>query len=434
LASPSKRKVHSFLLFFAASFSAASDPASHALLEQIRQNVAKQITRSANYTCVETLERSYLHPQTFLPGGCTARQLFPLQEFMHDRLRLNLAVSKSGEIFSWYGESKFTAGKIDKLVQGGPISSGSFVGFLGNIFVRPGVAFTYRGQSKEHGVKVVRFDYSVPQDRSQFNARGNNGKSAVVAFHGTFAVDGATLQLTRLRIIADQIPNDIEICGAESEVQYQLAKISGIQTLVPKTYELRIDDNTHIHTVSKGQYSQCREYQAESTLRFDTPIQALAHTAKPIVENWLPKGLTLPIQIHAPIDSNTTFTGDPVEGILLEPVYDVHGVPILPARTLFQGVITQLDTVYGEKTYSTIRIQFRRAVTADLTYSLRSVYDLSSKDLRRLRSIYGGMITEPAKTDIREGTIVQLSDRLHLAGNFRGRWKTLSEVTPGNLP
>jgi hypothetical protein len=78
---------------FAIACRAAQDPTE--LLSRIRRNVAQQLSDSANYTCTETLERSYYRNNGFAmaisgPDAVT----IPKNELFEDRLRLDIAVSK----------------------------------------------------------------------------------------------------------------------------------------------------------------------------------------------------------------------------------------------------------------------------------------------------------------------------------------------------
>jgi len=327
----------------------------------VRHKVAEQLTKSANYACVETLDRSYL--KSTRPGSlvCGAEDPVDLQEVMHDRLRLNLAVSDGAEIFSWHGENKFTSSDIDKIVKGGPISSGSFVGFLRNIFFVRGVAFKYRGKGTEHGKTVERFDYAVATPVSHFRVEGAKNTYATVPFHGSFSSDAITFDIVRLKVTAGRIPFGLNICATDSEVYYQIANISGRPTLIPRTYELHIDDNTHLHTVSKGEYAECHEFRAESKLRFDSPQDRNQTLQQTTPDPWLPSGLDLIIELTTPIDGKRMFTGDAVEGLVISPLRSVQGKLLLPPNATVHGVITQLQTFYVPEPHSSLRIQINSA-------------------------------------------------------------------------
>ncbi len=399
---------------------------AHAILEQIKQRAIDQISRSANYSCVETLDRKYLRSRNSTPGVCAPGQAFDAQEFMHDRLHLNLAVSRGSEIFSWYGENTFTSESVEKLVQDGPISSGSFVGFVRNIFIQPGVAFSYRGKSRERGVEVVRFDYTVAKAVSAFRVRGAQGQSAIVPFHGSFTANASTFELAQLKMTVDKIPLGLKICRADSEVNYQMASIFGVKTLIPESFELHVDDDTHIHTVSRGAYLQCREFRAESKLRFDNPSLPLESSGPTTSDDWLPAGLILPVQLLTRLDSKTTFTGDAVDAILTAPVRNEAGTILLSPKAVLRGVISQLETIYGAPTYSSVRLMFHTVNTGTKIYHLRAVHELSARERKIAASIYGGTLTRGAKDEIAAGTIFVTTDRVRLDSSFHGIWRTLA--------
>ncbi len=407
----------------AATLSASAANAND-VLAKIRRKISEQLAKSANYACLETLDRTYL--KSTHPGGlmCGAEDPSDLREVMHDRLRLNLAVSAGAEIFSWHGESKFTSADIDRIVKGGPISSGSFVGFLRNIFFAPGVMFKYRGKGTERGIMVERFDYAVARPVSRFRVEGAENKYAIVPFHGSFSADSASFNILRLKVTAGRIPFGLNICASSSEVHYQIAEISGTPTLIPRSFELHIDDDTHLYTVSRGEYADCREFRAESRLRFDQPQTYKQEQQQTTAEPWLPSGLNLQIELETPIDEKAMFTGDAVEGLLTAPVRTGKGEIVLPANTTLRGIITQLQTFYVPEPHSSVRIQFNSARFGNKVFRMRAIHMLSEKERRVTLSVFGGILTDEAKSEIEQGTIFVRSDRLRLESRFRGEWHT----------
>jgi hypothetical protein len=393
-------------------------------LANVRRKVTEQLGKSANYACVETLDRSYL--KSTRPGAiaCGAEDAADLQEVMHDRLRLNLAVSAGAEIFSWHGENKFTSSDIDKIVKAGPISSGSFVGFLRNIFLARDIRFKYRGNGTEHGVAVERFDYAVATPVSRFRVEGAQNRYATVPFHGSFSADATTFHILRLKVTAGRIPFGLNICSTDSEVHYQMANISGIPTLIPRSFELHVDDDTHLHTVSRGEYAECHEFRAESRVRFDAPQAYKQTPQETALDPWLPSGLDLHVELTTAIDEKTMFTGDTVEGVLTAPVRTEQGKLLLPANATLRGVITQLQTFYVPEAHSSLRIQFNSARFGINGYRLRAVHKLSEKERRTTLSVFDGVLTDQAKSEIEQGTIFVHSDRLRLDRRFRGDWRT----------
>jgi hypothetical protein len=140
----------------------------HTILHQIGHAVAEAIDQSDNYICAQDLSRFYY---TQVKPEITCRQppeLPAVPMLLQDRLKLDVAVSQGSEIYSWHGEHKFSASTVGEVVRQGPISSGSFNGYLRNIFGERGVDFQFKGRSKSKGIELFDFDYQVPLAASHY--------------------------------------------------------------------------------------------------------------------------------------------------------------------------------------------------------------------------------------------------------------------------
>src|SRR4051794_3403859 len=129
----------------------------------------------------------------------------PKQPYLRDRLRLDVAVSEGREIFSWHGGKSFSSKGIGDVVRSGPISSGSFIGYLQNIFFNSGVQIRFAGHTSRTGEDSYIFDYVVPRGSSRYQI-ANGKKRWVVPFHGRFTGSGTNFELTSLQITADEVP------------------------------------------------------------------------------------------------------------------------------------------------------------------------------------------------------------------------------------
>lgn len=108
------------------------------VFNRTRENVARQLSAVSNYTCVLTVHRNLYFEPRRSNAGCAAADRLTETLFMQDRLRLDVAVSEGNEIFSWHGGTKFSSAGVSEVVKSGPISSGSFVGYLHNILFTAG--------------------------------------------------------------------------------------------------------------------------------------------------------------------------------------------------------------------------------------------------------------------------------------------------------
>ncbi|MBV8550283.1 MAG: hypothetical protein JOY54_03205 [Acidobacteriaceae bacterium] len=418
------------ILLVAAVFCRAADDPQQ-VLEEIRQKVQQQLSKSANYACTETLYRNYFLSTVPLSAACAAKSS-PAQrkEFAHDRLRLDIAVSENAELYSWRGENNYSSKQIDEIVQSGPISSGGFVGYLQNIFLGKDIEFRYTGRSTANSVETFHFEYTVPKAASQYEIIMPNGRS-VVPFHGSFSASAASLELVSLKVIADDIPFGSNICSAETEVTYQLLPISGRTELIPATFELSLDDDEHMFTVSRGEYSHCHEFRAESTLRFDySDTTALPSAARSAVVERLPAGLVLKVSLATPIDEETSFTGDPVDAVLASPLKIPRTGETIPRGARLHGVITQLESRSQPGNHYFVKIVFERLTWGERSYLLRAIHKPSDKEIDHMSSPYGGVLPKSYSRQINDGVLIITAGHLHLDQRFTGDWRTTPIAAP----
>lgn len=141
--------------------SAQTVPESDAVLEHARQKILAVAHRLPRYTCLETINREYFaspssgiddqplsaYSANDTPRNCPATLHHPADErtvTASDRLRLEVTVDNQGEIESLPGATRFDSRRIDEMVTFGPISTGSFGGYLNGVFENSGtnIAFT----------------------------------------------------------------------------------------------------------------------------------------------------------------------------------------------------------------------------------------------------------------------------------------------------
>jgi hypothetical protein len=415
------RKLWIAVAFAIACRAGAPDPAE--LLTRIRQNVAEQLSRSANYTCTETLNRNYYRNNGFemAIGGPDAVAV-PKNELLEDRLRLDIAVSEGKEIYAWHGASKFSTSELTEIVRHGPVSTGQFVGYLKNIFLMPGTKFTYREQSPETS-GFYRFDFAVPLKASGNHVRTKNGNPAV-PFHGSFTVRTSDLQLNRLDVIDDELPPDSNMQSVHTILKYQLSQLFGKKTLVPSLFILQIQDDEHILSISRGVYSGCREYTAESNIHFDSrddplpvSLDAVSSGKQPV----LPAGLSLQVGLTTEIDDETAYAGDAVEGVLLKAVRIPGSSEIIPKKAVLRGVITRFAAYFQPEEEYDVRIEFQHLLTKGKNYRLRALHVPSSADMY---AAYGSLVPEPVMRDLHAGSMLVHSKHLRLKKGFSAVWKT----------
>lgn len=400
-------------------------------MTRVRQNVAEQLSRSANYTCTETLERSYYRNNGFAMalGGPEAVTVAKNKLF-EDRLRLDLAVSEGKEIYAWHGASQFSTSELTDIVGHGPVSTGQFVGYLRNIFAMPGIEFTFPNQQPENKDGTYRFDFVVPLKASGSHVRTSSGDPAI-PFHGWFTVRASNLQLIRLDIVDDQIPAGSNIESAHTVLQYQMARMFGRDTIIPSLFILEIQDDEHVFTVSRGAYSNCHEFSSESRLRFDIgngQTSAYPDSVPLTDQPFLPAGLSLQIGLITEINDETAYAGDPVQGVLLKPVRIPGTSQILPKKAVLQGVITRFAAYYQPEPQYDLRIEFRHLTAKNKSYRLHALHVPTGSDRY---GAYATLVPESILNSIRDGSIFIHSKHVRIRKGFSDTWKTVSAKGPG---
>lgn len=405
----------------------------HEVLYRVRETVAQQLLKSTNFTCVEIVDRTTFRSAHDAPPGCAYKpRVAERKKVTHDRLRLDVAVSQGKEIFTWHGQTNFYGSStIDEVVRSGTVSSGEFIGFLANIFVRGGVRFEYTGKAVINGVEGYSFNYRVPLSSSGYHLGTKRGKD-LAPFHGSFSVRGSDFQLAALSVIGDQIPENSLICSAVTEMEYQVARISGQNALVPSAFVLKLDDLNHRYTVSRSEYSQCRAYAAESTLRFNVDDSARSGADEGTREIELPAGSVMHIALQTTINDGTAYTGDPVQGVLLNSVRVKDAGIVIPKKSMVYGVITMLEDFDEPERHYLLTIQFERILSGRTKFIFRTSPQMSKLQIATLRGIYGRFLPAEIQDITRDGVFIFRGRHFEIGKRFSDYWitQTLAGASP----
>lgn len=423
-----------WLLFLAFSIAWGDPDNWHEVLDRVRENVLKQVKKSTNYTCVQTVDRtSFTNARNLLDGCAYDSQSPEKKRYMHDRLRLDIAVSEGREIFAWHGTGKFSGSSgITDVVRRGTISSGEFVGFLENIFGHPGVRFEYAGAFVINGASVYSFNYTVPLGSSGYRMSSARAE-AIIPYHGSFSVRASDSQLISLTAIGDAMPEDLDVCSTETQMQYQLVKISGEDALIPSLFVVKMVNAQHFYSVTENQYSQCHAFKTESSVRFDVDDTAKSATVIHLPrEERLPARTILRIGLESAIDNETSYTGDPVQGILLHALKMKESSIAIPKGAAVSGVITMLEERDEPKHHFLVSIEFDRITFGDKTVVFRAAPVVSPGPAGKLREIYGSPLPHAIRERYKEGLFVFASRELHLDRRFSSDWITEQAETAQN--
>jgi len=421
---------------------AQSEP--DAVLERVRAKVQGLTRRLDRYVCVETVNRSYFSPlpsRSKPPGSSSCPAPVPggVEESREltstDRLRVEVTVSQSRELHSWAGATGFDTREIDQLIENGPVSTGSFALYLSNIFDRPGVQFHYEGEEREGGRRELRYRYEASAQTSHFELKSGTARLPV-AFEGKFWVDPETLDLVRLTVRASQVPAETGLCGVTSTLDYHLLRIGDGNVMLPRQGQLNIDYRDGRTTRNDTTFSSCREYQAESEVRFDVPAgESSAASGSPAGRRRivLPLGLPLTLALLNPIDSDSAATGDSVSARVVKPVRRAGTAEdLIPAGAIVYGRIRRMEHHLSPEPYFLIAIAFNRMEINGSLAPFAARHETDPKLVRELGASLTLRATGIWFWDVGTFLFPTSKSRLTIPAGFESTWFTLAIGTPTN--
>jgi len=348
-----------------------SQPPAQTLFNRVRQKVVESVAHAADLTCTESVSRFNYLPLKW--AGCSNVEppLADLRMQSNDRLRLDIGVAKSSEMYSWHGETTFNELGLEDLVVYGAIITGTFSSFLAAIFRDARGTFRFESTYSLNGKAVSEFSFAVPRDKSTWEVRDRTGAKAIVGYEGKFVVDPDTADLLSLNIKAADVPGTLACCGIRIGIEYQITPLGAVMFLMPRKVEsvmLLPDGAQSRDTIA---YSDCHQFVGNSTIRFvasDSPTAPSPAGAAP--EHELPPGLTLRIRLAAAVDFNSNWLGDLVTGSIEEPVYGAKHKLLAPAGARVTGRLIRMERVEAPAAHTEIGFDWRRLESGSTTYRL----------------------------------------------------------------
>ncbi len=341
----------------------AADSGAQILFNAVRKNVADNIRNFPRYVCVQTVVRSQFElPRT--GGSCASaiknndRNANSRILRWHDRLRLDVAVGQQSEMFSWAGASKFESGEITSLIARGASGSGEFGSFLASVFGGDAEDFIYRGLADNALGRVASFDFTVPLAKSHYRYSSSGKAYTTVGYRGSFFADPETADLRELDLEATDFPVSDGVCRVEDKIEYARTQIGANTFMLPHNSSMDVVYSNSTESLNETTFSGCREYVGESTIRFDVDENGnTADTAKRPELKPLPPKTHLRVRIDPPVNSDKAAAGDPITGVVTNPVKE-KGEVIVKAGDKLHGRIVRLEQDMGNLPRWTVAILF----------------------------------------------------------------------------
>ena len=323
------------------------------LLLAVRKKVLVTVNKLPKYLCTETIDRATFQPEAKLKkpscddlSALRKNSKWKTRMSRSDRLRLDVALSKDAEMYSWVGENRFGDHSLADLVGSGVTSTGTFGDFLAAIFGTKAATFYYIGDKSIDGRRLTEFGFSVPKDKSTYIV-GSTKHNGVVPYDGTFVVDPATFDLVQLVIRAFDFPEGLDACEDVTTLDYRTIKVRNADVLLPSQTLLAVANSDGSEFENRTAFSGCHEFLGESTVRFDDALdgQTPASSKPPPLPLVLPPGLHFRLELAEPIPAATAAAGDTFTATLTSNLGEKHNVLVTKGARV-TGRILQIERNY----------------------------------------------------------------------------------------
>jgi len=133
--------------------------------------------------------------------------------------------SPGSSVFSWVGAPRFTNDTLDKLAGNGPLGSGDFGVFIGNILLR--TTLEYQREEIIDGKRLLEYSYDMPVEKSGYKIKTSSGWEPT-AYSGTLLLDPDAADLARLIVRTAELPASSSTCQAITEVTMDVPRFTTV--------------------------------------------------------------------------------------------------------------------------------------------------------------------------------------------------------------
>lgn len=334
---------------------------SDAVLRRFLERIRTDLDRLPNLVCTQHVDR-FRRSAPDQPWGKL------------DTLRLEVAAIGRQELHALAGERGFQSKALAERVGRGTVGTGQFANLARQVFGGQPEHFTFRGETEQDGAPALEFAFDVAADRSGYKLRAGAVES-VVAYQGVFWIAALTLDLLRLEVQAYDIPDHLGIAQADTTVAYARVAIDGEKVLLPRLATLTITATDGVADMNRSRLGSCRQYRAESTVRFETleggdaNQPSLRQAAEPAVSVALPDRTLFELALESALDPAAAAVGDPVSARLLNPIR-VGSVVLIPRGARVVGRIVRLERQTAPFPTFEIGLEFNAAEAGGRTITL----------------------------------------------------------------
>jgi hypothetical protein len=425
----------SLMFFWAAVLAAAAEYDPTEVLKRATQRVLDSARRIPNYTCVETVTRDYREPiAALLPRSCPVlleQRLHPtpdllLLPYSKDRLRLDVAMSRKGEIFSWSGANRFEDREIDQVVRYGPMATGSFAGFLITVFETDVRKFNFERTIQSARGPLLEYSFQVALPDSHYKMKFGT-TWGYIAYSGSFQLAPETADLVQMAVVTSDLPLAAEACLTTTNLDFHRVEIGSGQFLLPKQVTQRFVYPNAAEAENTTYLANCREFRGESTITFSPgePAAAAGGAARVSSDSSsLPGGVRFTMALTSAISSDAAAAGDAFTGKLAEAARDNVGKVVAPKGTLVEGRLLRVQS-YAKPPEVVVVLKPEVMWVRGVRVAIHAVRDWTYVIAQRWRQGKGAEILIPLRGEENSGAFRFSGEHVVIPAGYHTDWKTI---------
>ncbi len=308
--------------------------------------MAESLGRLGNYTCIQHIRR-----QVKGRRDPVLRQM--------DTVRLQVTSLGSEEFYAFPGD-KQPVSNPRELMPAGMSGTGFFQGYAHSIFVRKALEkLEFLGTDGAGATRLLRFRFLLNPDTDPLVIRIGSQEAAVPA-RGEFWLSGQDFLVRRIAVENVAPVRSLGISRVLYVMDWAPVTTPGGRMLLPENVEAVIQFRSGEVHRNEITLAQCREYRADSSIRFDTEDDAAEDAGDALddradevpTEGFLPSGVTIETALVEAVSLASAGVGDTLRVVLTKPVVR-RGKEVLPAGLEVQGRVRRVDR-YTDPTPHTV--------------------------------------------------------------------------------
>ena len=322
----------------AAHLACGSGALAQSPVRKIRQKMSDTLNTTPDFICSVSIDR------TERMGNGTPATLPPLH--------VNAGIINGKEIYalpSTDAEQDILRKVLSLYSKAG---TGSFAMYARAVFLTTEATFYYVPEESKDGRTLSRLDFAMPREVSH-HSLNNAGRPVDLGYSGSIWTDPHNLEVARLLLQTDDIPEDLGIKTVTQTIDYGRTSILGTTALLPTATDLTLRELSGRELRITGRFSDCHQFSSKRGEQFvenglgapvtaspESPAASSTH-GLPSIEELLPAKTRFEMMLEDPIDERTTTEKSKLSFTVLQDVKK-DGKVILPKGAKATGHVTRI--------------------------------------------------------------------------------------------